>query len=1476
MMRLNRYVTLCLLAIVCVAGTFAENGSGKVAELQSPTLLGGGAIQGSMSAPHGLALNPASAATVQRLTFDGSYIGLLDSSDGFGPKGHAANISSMIPTKVGVFTGAGHFLTASDLDSFEPGTQISAYGAFSKDVYPDYFVGSGARFTFGNGGRFAAAADLGLIRRQGDYLFFEDLHWGLSLLDLGYTNIKGDRRAPFTPSAGFDGIFAQNDTVEASLKTDLTFLSFQNARLGLGLGIIIAESFEVGIGSRMDARQIADGTYGELIPSVRLSYTIRPGGKEKESDDASYFRSNEMRPTVFTAPLGDSIWATGAGVTMPVGILDEKPPEIRLDLSHYSEESEEEAEDRKSEQEGAETEEEDAEGEESENGDVGVNEVARPNKLAELGKRRKTPKLMRRVQESKGTEDKEQAGDTGADPGSGAGSTDASDSSDEDDTKEAEFQKTLPPEAFIYISPNNDGIKDSLEFPLEISDSRYLKEYEFVILDAQGNEVRTIENKEKRPEIRNIGTFFKNLFASKKGVSVPETLRWDGTTDAGRTADDALYRFFVRATDDNGNTSESDTYTVYVDTTQPKVEIEKRPREERIFSPNNDGNKDTLPIEQNGSVERLWKGRIENSSGSTVRTFTWRESKPESFEWDGTDDEEILVPDGVYAYKVEATDRAGNSGSAEYGNIVKNTEETPISLKINRSHFSPNSPEGDGRKDTVTIRPHVPVTTGIEEWSIEVLDEEGEVRRSYLGGKEAPDPVLFDGRSDLGERLEEGTYHARIEVLYVNGNNPKAESPEFVLDVTPPSASINANTDIFSPNGDGKKDSITFYQETSTEEVWHGEIVRENEEGEETVINEFKWIEKAPAQFTWSGRTDEGALAEDSDSYYYRLYAEDRAGNRLADRRGQIPQVRFELTTKDTPVFLSVDMEAFSPNNDGVKDEVHFTPRLEETEGIAEYAVTVYPAGEPGAQSSGTGGTGQAGSSPEPVRSFEGTGRVPEEITWNGRNADGDVVEDGDYRAEIFVAYEAGNEESSSAGPFTVDTVYPSITVEQEYRLFSPNGDGRKDNVEFMQSGSSEELWQGEINDADGNTVATAFWKGRPGDFSWDGTDDAGNVVEDGSYTYRVSAADRAGNSTEERAQPVTVDTRPTNIFVTADSDKLSPNGDGEYEEIAFSTIVNLTDGVESWSLELVDGTGTVQRSFEGEERIPKRIIWDGKSSDGEYVEGRYSARFTVEYRKGNRPVAESLPFVLDISPPEAEVNLSPVPFSPDNDGVDDELNIRLDVQDMSDIAQWSFTIYDPENREFKEFGGNGAPAEKIIWDGRSDDGELVYSAMDYPYRFSVSDTLGNRRTVRGEIPVDVLVVREGGVLKIKIANINFKPNLAEFVDDDPEIAQRNEFVLDRVAEILKKYRQYEVTIEGHAVITKWYDEELAEQEQEQELIPLSKDRAERVKRALTERGVPAGRLSTKGVGGSKPLVPHSDEENRWKNRRVEFILEKE
>ena len=45
---------------------------------------------------------------------------------------------------------------------------------------------------------------------------------------------------------------------------------------------------------------------------------------------------------------------------------------------------------------------------------------------------------------------------------------------------------------------------------------------------------------------------------------------------------------------------------------------------------------------------------------------------------------------------------------------------------------------------------------------------------------------------------------------------------------------------------------------------------------------------------------------------------------------------------------------------------------------------------------------------------------------------------------------------------------------------------------------------------------------------------------------------------------------------------------------------------------------------------------------------------------------------------------------------------------------------------------------------------------------------------------------------------------------------------------------------------------------------------------ALIERGIDGGRMTTTGLGGAEPLVPHGDERNRWKNRRVEFWLQRQ
>ncbi|TVQ39807.1 MAG: hypothetical protein EA384_04345 [Spirochaetaceae bacterium] len=988
-----------------------------------------------------------------------------------------------------------------------------------------------------------------------------------------------------------------------------------------------------------------------------------------------------------------------------------------------------------------------------------------------------------------------------------------------------------------YIAPTNDGVNDYLQVPISITDERYVMGWVFRVYDQNNQLVRSIENKDDRPENEGFRNFMDRLLAVKSGVTVPEAIRWDGTSDGGSVVADGAYSFTLEAWDDNGNFARSDPYEVVVDTTPPQVEVVAMSPEERIFSPDGDGSKDELPIGQRGSEEDLWEGWIEDAAGNRVRTWSWHSSAPQPFIWDGTDDSGDLLADGVYRYRIAATDRAGNRGSAGLENIIINTVQEPIRVTIDHAHFSPND---NGVRDTLTFSVDVPAS-GLLEWELAVLDQAGSVRRSF-SGRTAPRPqIVFNGRDADGRLLAEGVYHARLRARYQNGYSPEELSPRFEIDVTPPRAAVRADLEVFAPSLDGTDDEVVIFQETTTEDLWTGRV--QNAVGE--TVRTFTWRGNADISVAWDGTNDEGRLVEDG-RYSYELEAVDRAGNRGVSNR-----VGFDIDNRASEALISAEFRAFSPNNSGVRDTIRFFPRLQINEDIDNYTFSI------------TSDDGEA------VRTFTGRDRIPGPFSWNGLDNAGSRAPDGVYRGRLEVLYRNRHLAQAATANFVLDTVYPGADLGADYTLFSPDGDGNRDTIRIRQSSTNEHLWQGAIVSEGGTVVRRYEWRGELSDFTWDGRDESGNVVPNGLYRYVVNATDEAGNRTEVRLEGIEVDTRPTPIFVTADATAFSPNNNGIRDQITFTMLVNNLRGIDDWSLRLLH-EGREVRRFAGEAiAAQSTMVWDGTDSDGRVREGRYTAEFRVNYRKGNRPVARTSEFLLDVSPPEVTVNLSPVPFSPDNDGVDDELFIDIDVRNASDISHWQFEIVDRNDRFFNEFSGRGTPAERIIWDGRASNGDLVISAEDYPYRLEVVDVLGNRTVKQGVIPVDILVIRDGDRLRVQIASITFAPNSPELIIDptDPQGA-KNAAILDRLVEIFTRYSTYSIRVEGHAVnITG------TEREEVEELQPLSQARADAVRTALVDRGLAARRISTLGRGGTEPVVPHTDLDERWKNRRVEFIL---
>ena len=1007
------------------------------------------------------------------------------------------------------------------------------------------------------------------------------------------------------------------------------------------------------------------------------------------------------------------------------------------------------------------------------------------------------------------------------------------------------LRDTTPPQITVdasgekYISPNFDGVKDDLVLDLAISDARFVKGYRFVIQDSLGTAVRTILNKEDRPENRDLKGIMSRIAYVKKGITVPPTVRWDGKTDAGAVAADGTYTWFVEAWDDNDNVGRSGVGKLTVDNTPPSVTLSTP---YLIFSPNGDGNKDSLSVQQSGTVEDKWAAAIRTIAGAEVTTFTWDNAAPTTFAWDGKNKEGVTTPDGVYAYTIAATDRAGNSASAQLDNIIVDTEATPAQLSIDLSFFSPN---GDGVKDAVTFGIKAPAT-GIEKWSLLIDDARAATRRTFSGTLSVSDTVVWDGRDDAGAVLPEGGYTARLDIRYVNGNNPRAESPVITIDVTPPSAAAKAEYEVFSPNGDGNKDTVTIFHDTSEELFWTGIVKDAGSRDARTMV----WRGRADPKWSWDGRGDTGTPLVDG-SYVYSLSTTDRAGN-----TGSSQPITMRIDTSQTPVRVSTDSEYFSPNADGVKDRVRIIPSLRVTTGIDAFTVRVRNA------------KGEA------VRGFSGRNKAPEEMSWDGIDDGGKRVADGQYAVELEVVYANGNKPLVVSNPFFVDTRIPQVDVKADMLLFSPTPDSRLAAIAIRQTSSEEDLWDGEIRDAKGLKVRSWFWKGKAADFSWDGKDENGNRASDGYYLYVVKTQNKAGTTVTKELRGIQIDTRPTPVYLTASSNGFSPNGDGMRDDITFTSLVTLKEGVKAWKLSLASATAGVQKEISGTSPVPANFTWDGKDKGGFQAapEGSYTAVLQVEYAKGNLAEAKSSPFVLDVSAPKVDISFEGLPFSPDNDGVNDELAIRLKVDSQVPITSWEIVILDPAEHNFNRFSGKGAPSEKIIWNGLSETGELVDAAEDYRFSFSIRDELGNAGTVSKSIPVDVLVIKDGDNYKVKIASITFVGDKADFVNVDPEKAEKNAWVVKRLAEIFKKYSQYKIRIEGHANRVN-YASKAAWAKEDAELLPLSKARADAIREALIREGIDAQRITATGVGASRPQVDFADKDNIWKNRRVEFIL---
>ncbi|WP_017731384.1 OmpA family protein [Nafulsella turpanensis] len=110
-------------------------------------------------------------------------------------------------------------------------------------------------------------------------------------------------------------------------------------------------------------------------------------------------------------------------------------------------------------------------------------------------------------------------------------------------------------------------------------------------------------------------------------------------------------------------------------------------------------------------------------------------------------------------------------------------------------------------------------------------------------------------------------------------------------------------------------------------------------------------------------------------------------------------------------------------------------------------------------------------------------------------------------------------------------------------------------------------------------------------------------------------------------------------------------------------------------------------------------------------------------------------------------------------------------------------------------------------------------------------------------------------------AGVSTTLNNIFFETDEYQLQPKSETELERVVQFLKENPKVAIEIAGHTdnVGNASYNQQLSEK------------RARAVYNFLVEAGISPSRLQAKGYGQSKPIAPNDTEENRQKNRRIEF-----
>lgn len=351
--------------------------------------------------------------------------------------------------------------------------------------------------------------------------------------------------------------------------------------------------------------------------------------------------------------------------------------------------------------------------------------------------------------------------------------------------------------------------------------------------------------------------------------------------------------------------------------------------------------------------------------------------------------------------------------------------------------------------------------------------------------------------------------------------------------------------------------------------------------------------------------------------------------------------------------------------------------------------------------------------------------KMPLNVTWDGTSTAGTPLGDGSYTYVLEVRDSGGGFSRSSPKRIVIDNTPPSAVLLPDYRVFSPDGDGRRDVLPVSLQVTEAAAWKAVVTDAAGGKVASAdFGDFPPSVILWDGRDNDGRILPDGEYILALHGADPAGNSFSTPGKQIIVDARPRDFKLAADFAAFSPNANGVQDRLRIFPVGLVPDRLLDLKVEILDGQGAVRATLPVSLPFDAGIYFDGRSDGGEPLpDGAYRARATAKYENGAVAVAVTPSVTLDTTAPRVRLGSSSPAFSPGVSGGRGQVDVYLDV---SEEGEWKGTVYDGREAVVAEYLFPGIPPREIRFDKvlPDDTYTLVVEGRDRAGNHAVSNRL--------------------------------------------------------------------------------------------------------------------------------------------------------